>query len=186
MNEKMTLLFVKETGHVLAAITRAADAEAKIEASALAGTALPVRYVGDPAGTGYSETVLVPAGQLDTFTADYEARALQRPNDYFVAGKDDQQKSQQANRFITVTGAPQSGNSQLKIDANVPDKTKVLVILSGSTPADTQLVSGEMIYDAGLTKSIAILNIAQLNPGDYTLLILVVGVWPRTEKITVN
>lgn len=184
MNEKMTLLFVKETGHVLAAITRAADAESEIEAGALAGTALLVRYVGNPTGDGYGDKMLsVPADQLDVFTADYEARALLRPNDYFVSGADDQKKSQQVDRSLPVTVSLSMNNSQVTVEANVPDKTKALIILSGPTADERQVVAGEMIFNSGTSK--ATINIAELKPGtDYLLLALIAGVWPYTKKVS--
>jgi hypothetical protein len=185
MNEKMTLLFVKETGHVLAAITRAADAEAKITAGALAGTALPVRFVGNPGGSGYDDTVLsVPADQLDVFTADYEARALVQPNDYFVSGTDDQKKAELVNRALGITAISISaGNSQVVFEAPVPDKTKVMIVLTGPTASDQQLATGEMV-SVGSTVS-ATINVAELKPSTpYTLLILIAGVWPRTEDIS--
>ncbi|HEY1403179.1 MAG TPA: hypothetical protein VGB05_03565 [Pyrinomonadaceae bacterium] len=185
----MTLLFVKETGHVLAAITRAADAEAQIEATALAGEALLVRFVGDPSGDGYDDTVLsVPADQLDVFTADYEARALVQPNDYFVAGTDDQKKAQQVNRTTQVDPASPilADNSQVEILVKppVPDKTKVLMMLAGPTPNDWQLATGESILHTTPDKSRVTINVAQLKPDtEYSLLILVAGVWPHTKKI---
>lgn len=59
MNDKMMVLFVKNTGHVVAASTRAGDPEGKGSAAALAGTGLPVRRIRKIAPAVADEKALV-------------------------------------------------------------------------------------------------------------------------------
>src|SRR5262245_35738598 len=86
MSDKMQVLFVKQTGHVLAAFTRTADPEGKPEVSSLAGSGLLVRnrtiVSGTPSG---GETLVAPSDSLDVAVVDYDPDVFNDPRS-FVAG----------------------------------------------------------------------------------------------------
>jgi hypothetical protein len=95
---KMTVLCMKETGHVLAAVTRVAetaaaataadmteDAKQALEAkrvAELAGDALMVRYVRDDSKSFSSAEFSVPADELRAVMTDLDTSVLLDPRDY--------------------------------------------------------------------------------------------------------
>lgn len=86
MNNKMMVLFVKNTGHVVAAATRATDPEGKASAAALAGTGLPVRSSRKIAPTLAEEKALViPPDSLDVAVVQLDPDVFGSPLS-FVAG----------------------------------------------------------------------------------------------------
>ena len=91
---KMTVLYVKDTGQVMAAVTRAALTEAEPapdgdgpspEVKALVGDSLPVRSFLDQA-TGFPNPTLfsVPADQFAALTVDRDEDQLLSPRSYTV------------------------------------------------------------------------------------------------------
>lgn len=188
MNEKMTLLFAKETGHVLAALTRAADAEAAVEASALAGEALPVRYAGNAAANGYGTAeVAVVSGQLAVYTADREANVLLRPRGFFVEDDNGQKSVKPLDQSVAIETDPtvalpalpvMGSKTQVKLSVSagvVAVDTKVWIMLTGPDVEDRQFASGK--FAAGGTATI---NVSELKSStEYALLALVAGVRPH-------
>ena len=87
MNEKMQVLIVKQTGHVLAAFTRTADPEDKPAVSALAGSGLLVRNRGavPPPSSGV-ETFLVSSGSLDVAVVDFDPDVFLLPSRFAASG----------------------------------------------------------------------------------------------------
>ena len=78
MTDKMTLLFVKHTGHILAAVTRSADPTGEISAEDLARGGLLVRgFNGD---TQFE----VPSRELDVLTVDLDPALLLQPRAFVV------------------------------------------------------------------------------------------------------
>lgn len=87
MNNKMQVLFVKQTGHVLAAFTRTTDPEGKPQVSDLAGSGLFVRNrtIVSAASSSGGETLVVPPDALDVAVVDYDPGVFTAPIG-FVAG----------------------------------------------------------------------------------------------------
>jgi hypothetical protein len=86
-DRNMQVIFVKQTGHVLAAFTRSADPVAKNEMADLVGTALPVsntKLVKPVVGNG--ERLFVPPVSLDFATVDFEEDAIFSPLSFVVGG----------------------------------------------------------------------------------------------------
>jgi hypothetical protein len=76
---KLTVVFLKDTGHVLAALTRADPPAADEPVSALVDTGLPVAVIdGTPAD------VTVPVAMLDAVTVDDQPEVLFNPQDFQV------------------------------------------------------------------------------------------------------
>jgi hypothetical protein len=176
MNEKMTLLFVKHTRHVLALLTRAADAEGAAAAEELAGAALLVRYVGDTTRTFTPQANFnVPADELDAKTVDFDPDTFENPRAFSL-----DEENVVRPHDLTASGlaaAPPSGSTtQVKVSltANVSDDTPVWLNVTDGTSAQTR--TGQI---AAGTNSVNI-NVAQLSPGTYYVLALVAGFPPNS------
>jgi len=91
---KMTVLYVKDTGQVMAAVTRAALAEAAPAAigdgvspdvQAMVGDSLPVRSFLNRTDNSLNSTLFsIPADQLATLTVDRDEDQLLSPRSYAV------------------------------------------------------------------------------------------------------
>ncbi|MDQ1707815.1 MAG: hypothetical protein QOJ88_1026 [Pyrinomonadaceae bacterium] len=87
MNEKMQVLFAKQTGHVLAAFTRTADSENKPKVVAATGGGLVVRQ--PTLVTALSATIqemIVPAEALDLSVVDFDSAVFGSPREYVEGG----------------------------------------------------------------------------------------------------
>ena len=84
MSTKMQVLFAKQTGHVLAAFTRAADPEGKPKVSDLTGAGLLVR--NKDLGLVGGETLSVPPEALDLSVVDFELTTFSSPREFVVGG----------------------------------------------------------------------------------------------------
>ena len=76
---KLTVVFLKDTGHVLAALTRADPPAAGEQVSALVGTGLPMGAID-----GTSADVIVPVANLDAVTVDDQPEVLLDPQGFQV------------------------------------------------------------------------------------------------------
>ncbi len=171
MNDKMTVLFVKETGNVVAALTRAADPEAKLTADLLAGEALLLRYAGDPTVAGYvNADFLIKPDQLDVLIPDFDPDVLSKPQGFYV---DSNQKVVPANVAASVAPTlPVRTQVLVTLDPAVTPESKVWVQIVGPDPQDTQVVTGK-IAAGGLATTI---NLRQLQATThYDILTLVQG-----------
>ena len=124
MTDKMTLLFVKHTGHILAAVTRSADPTGTISAEDLARGGLLVRgFNGD---TQFE----VPPRELDVLTVDLDSALLLQPRAFFV---DENQKVPVPVSSGTVNAVSFVGDSCDCYTSRppVPEDTKVWVQITG-------------------------------------------------------
>jgi hypothetical protein len=79
MNDKMTVAFVKKTGHVLAVFTRNADSGGKPSVGALVGAGIPVR-------DNKKVTVVVPPDALDSTLVNYDLDVFEWPLSFAAGG----------------------------------------------------------------------------------------------------
>ncbi|HEX8184278.1 MAG TPA: hypothetical protein VF747_05995, partial [Blastocatellia bacterium] len=87
MSSKMQILFVKQTGHVLAAFTRTADPEGKPSIEALAGDGLIFRNRKIPTATSMEgETFLIAPEMLDLAVVDFNTKVFVSPLDFAAGG----------------------------------------------------------------------------------------------------
>lgn len=135
---KMTVLYAKHTGHVMAALTRAVVAEApsqltqaqKLEAEAaearmLAGSVLVVRdFLHAATGSLIADQFLIPAEQIAARTSDPEENILLSPRDY---ARDPEDK-------LMPLGTPTPSIQTVAINAN---RDAVVVTLQNAVSADT-------------------------------------------------
>jgi hypothetical protein len=179
MTDKMTVLFVRETGNVVAALTRAADPEAKITADLLAGEALLLRYAGDPTSAGYvNADFLITPDQLDVLIPDFDLDVISNPQEFWV---DSDQKVVPANTVTSVTPSfPFRTQVVITLGVAVIPESKVWVQIVGPDPQDTQVVSGKIA--AGAT--VVTINLRQLQAGhSYDILSLVQGYATHKETV---
>ena len=183
MNEKMTLLFARETGHVLALLTRAADADAPATPLELTGGALVVRYVGDTKRPFTPDArFFVPADELGAETVDFDAGVLSNPRAFSL---DEDKNVQPLDLTQDVTEAdPPAGSAtqiEVKVDTAVPEDAPVWLHITDGDPARTQTRTGKIPSgDSGV-----VINVAQLASGDYFVLALVAGFPPNSFSFNV-
>ena len=154
MSEKMTVLFIKDTGQVVAALTREADPESQLTAAVLGGETLGLRYAGDLGTTGYGvNEFLLKAEELEALVVDFDDGVIRTPRG-FVVNKD--KKIQPANTVTTVTPSlPNLSQVQVVVGAAVTEETKVRVELIEMISKDRQVVTSS-IPAAGTQKDIAL------------------------------
>ena len=87
MSDKMQVLFVKQTGHVLAAFTRTADPEGKVSANDLTGSGVRIRNVTRVGATPPGgETLSVPPDSLDVAVVNFDADVFTSPLSFAAGG----------------------------------------------------------------------------------------------------
>ncbi len=179
MTDKMTVLFVKDTGQVVAALTRAADPEAKLTADLLVGDALVLRYIGDPTELGYGLTDFpIEPDELDVLTPDLETAVLSSPRSFFVDGD---KKVQPTNSISGVTpNFPSTAQIQITAGVAVTQESKVRVEIVKLGTAERQVATAKIA--AGET--IVDVNLRPLEPAiTYDVLTLVQGFEPDRRLI---
>lgn len=136
--KKMQVLYIEQTGHILAAVTRTAAAESLFDVKALAGTDLLVRNAEFKLGTPPSpppsgEIFSVPMDLLKAEIVDLNENAFVMPSNFMVGGG-------QAN---DLRGAPQLSppsnsltSTSITIDSGstVSEETKVWAQVQEKTP----------------------------------------------------
>lgn len=176
MTEKMTVLFIEQTGHVLGALTHVADPTAELSPSVLASGGLLVR--GFPGKQQFE----VPPEWLKTLNVDLNEAVLLNPRAFYV---DETQKS-----ALPVASAPISSVvldstkvtvTPISATVAVTTLTKVWVQVAGGTLTEPRVAKGELkIGDKKLE-----LSIETLDPGPYSVLTLAVNYAPKISTRTV-
>jgi hypothetical protein len=179
MDRKMTLLAVRATGHVVAALTRVAAPEAELTVDQLAGDGVPLR---SPAAM-----VLVPAGELALATLPFAATVFASPRDARVlfppATQPDAEPTlgtvdgSEHGQLATVTGAT------LEVDLSsgtVAEDSPFTVVFQGGGGEPTVVVNGQI--DEGQSTSAAMSHSLQPGTG-YTALVLLAGYAPHFDTV---
>jgi hypothetical protein len=177
MSDKMTVLFVKDTGHVLASLTRASDPEAPLTPDVLAGDAFIVRYIGDPTASGYEESSFqFKPDQLDVLIPDLNAARLANPRGYFV---DADKNVVPVNSVASVTPSfPSTGQIRVTVPSALTQESKVWVQIVDPTTSEMQIVTGKIAFAASQVD----LNLSPLDSGtQYDVLALVQGFSPHRQ-----
>jgi hypothetical protein len=167
MPDKMTLLFVKHTGHILAAVTRSADPTGTISAEDLARGGLLVR------GFNSDTQFEVPPRELDVLTVDLEHPLILQPRAFFV---DATQKVP-----MPVAGGPvhavllsATQVTVTPIGTPVPEDMKVWVQITGGDLTQPLIATGTV--PTGGTN--VALPLVPLNAGHYDVLTFIVTLPP--------
>ena len=189
MNEKMQVLYVEHTGHVLGAISRTSDPEGELDAEALAGGGLVVDTVDS--ATAELRHFEVPAATLKTSSVSFDPAVFSEPREYLAqAGA-----VSRASIDITAGTLPDLSTAALKIsnpsaDPVPKDGIQVFAVIE-SDLGDAGLrrvVAGKLEKDdTDVTLGLTVLPgeaAATLESGDYHLLVLVGGYLPYVYKET--
>jgi hypothetical protein len=166
MPDKMTLLFVKHTGHILAAVTRSADPTGRISAEDLARGGLLVRGFDFISNKQFEFEV--PSRELDVLTVDLEPALLLKPSEFVV---DENQKvpvPASDGTMITV-GLSATHVTVTPAGPPVPEDTKVWVQIIGGDLTQPLIAAGTV--PTGGT-SVA-LPLVPLHAGQYDVLTFV-------------
>lgn len=180
MSDKITVLCVKKTGHVLAALTRAADPESEITVEELAGEeGLLVRGLAVPPDP--NALFFVPAAELKAAVVDSKPGVIESPRRFYLDENDEVQPLDAARAVssVAVSAAP------VKVTVNVnaaaqADKAAVWVYVPEQDPSQSQTLTGEKPENA---LSVA-LDAAPLGPGaPHYFLVLVEGALPNSFHV---
>jgi hypothetical protein len=167
MTDKMTLLYVKQTGHVLGAVTREADPDGAITPQALAQGGLLVR------GFSTNEQFEVPPEQLNVLTVDLQEVVLLDPRGYVVDEEEQSVGNLPGLTAPTVTLTPKDVTVALATASDV----KVWVQIAGASLTQPQVVTGT-IPAGGLS---VVMQIETLGPGQYQTLTLATDREPKSD-----
>lgn len=170
MTDKMTILFVKHTGHVFAAITRNADPSGGITAKSLAGERLLVRGLPPPHDKKQFE---IPADQLDVLIVDLDPALLLQPSEFIV----DQGRPVPVPGSTVSTVTLTTTDVAVTLNAQVQGETKVWIQVEGETLTKPRVATGSIPSN---TLS-ATFPIELIGSGGYRVLALVAG---RTIKVS--
>jgi hypothetical protein len=172
VSEKITVLYVEQTGHVLAVLTRAADAEAEPVVEELAGAALPVRRLGD-SGEAWFPNVefLVPASELKAKNVDLKPGVVENPRGFYLDENDEVQPLD-ATRAVddaTLNVAGTQVTVTVTGTAAVAEKSAVWIHITDPNPANAQTQTAEKAEAVNTVN----VNITPLSAGTHYVLTLV-------------
>jgi hypothetical protein len=185
MNEKMQVIFFKQTFHALAAFTRTADPEGMPSIENLVGDGIEARNKATvpPPATG-TETLLVPAASLDVAVVDFEDDVFTLPLGFAVSGSSVTPISSN----VTVTASLTATKLTITVSLSSPNELKVWaqvakVLTLTDTEPDGRIIKGKI--DANQTFVDLSLTIVPDGPAasiatgkDYYVLALVEGLPP--------
>jgi hypothetical protein len=191
MSSKMQVLFVKQTGHVLAAFTRTADPEGTPSIKALVGNGLLVRnkktIAPTPPGPPGGETFLVLPDSLDLAVVDFDSGVFALPSSFAAGGG----KVEPLGNATSSSSTPVTlSNNKLKVDlGNVtPVDLKVWaqvqeVTTGGDSKPVTRVMEGKIdktqsFAELALTISPGVPAASIPQPATYYILTLVEGLRP--------
>lgn len=167
MTPRMTVVFVKHTGHVLAALTRTAAADAAMSAADVAGPGLLVRSAG-----ASDADLEVPAEELDVVVTDLRPEVLLEPRAYRVL-KNGEPQLDALSSLPGVTVTTTTTDVTVTLVPPPSSEVAVWVLLRKVASGETAVVTGE-VTPPGATESMP----HPLGAGQLRLLTLVSGVTP--------
>ena len=188
MKERMTLLFVKHTRNILAAVTRTsagdkpADDKAKELQNAqdlkdLVGDGLIVYLGGDaktfPIPDLTQAEFLVPFDEFDAITDEFEEDVLSEARSFYC---DEKKKAQLANPTLTLT--PTSGDLKFAIPSALNVDTNVWALVRDESGSKSQIVSDKIEAN----KKDVTLTFSSPFPSSYFVLAMAAGYRPQSMK----
>jgi hypothetical protein len=194
---KMTVLYLKGCGHVMAALTRAAlsedDApaakadEASPEVTALVGDALPVRgFLNLPANSRNSTLFAIPASELKTLTLARNDDQLLSPRGYAIIDGKPVELSP-ATPAPTPTVDPVDATVVIvKLSADVTQNQDImlhLVPVAGTTGEEDFFHS--VFTAGGATKNEVRFRVGAPLQGEYDVLVLMADRRPAVRRLSV-
>ena len=191
---KITVLYVKETGQVMAAVTRVAlveaaaadDEEVSADVRELAGAALPVRGFIDADGSTVKPdpaTFSIQSEYLAALTVDGEDHQLLAPRHYVVL---DGKKIEPARPGTVPTVTPINNSRTLQVDLTTPtlEDLPLVVHVQPQAGASGNPQRLEAIFKPGTpSRQVVDLNRGAALSGDYVVLVLARGHAPGLRQV---
>lgn len=193
---KITLLYLKHTGHVLAALTRNAAPGQPLPARELAAEGALVRRLKTaPADVSF----LVPASELDSLVVNGDDAILTAPREYRAVPGDE------AAAFVPAN-VPQNGPLDLDLIVDADHATFTLKVANGvQVVAPADLPVSAQVYDENVPVSLprdkpaiakgfvkegqfkVVLNLSRTLPAspNYQVIKLVAGVRPSVQGLQI-
>lgn len=175
---KLTVVYLKDAGHVLAALTRADPPQQAEPASALVGIGLPVRFIDNlPAD------VTLPAQDLATVTVDDQPEVVVGPQGFQVV-QDSQGQPQVTNvgaaSHVTLAIDTSAGATVTLSNATLPAMVVLQKVASPSLPPT--IVSPVTVGPGGTV----VLGKAGFTTGQkWNMYLFVQGLQPVAQQITI-
>ncbi|HEX5736465.1 MAG TPA: hypothetical protein VF131_26780 [Blastocatellia bacterium] len=175
MIDKISLFHLKDTKHVIGAVTHTADPDRKASAATLAPGGVLIRDFVTMPGTVF--TFLVPPDEVDVISVDFDEELLLQPR-RFVIGEDKKPAPQPTSAINTATLTA----TKITITPNagavpVTEDTFVWVQVSGGS-LTTPIIKSIKIEKGSAT---AEFPLTRLTAGTYQMLALATGRLPRLE-----
>lgn len=194
---KLTVLYLKETGQVMAAVTRVAlvetappgdEHQVSPDVRALAGDALPVRGfidAGNTAGKPDPATFAIPPEDMAALTVDGEDDQLLAPRHYVVL---DGKKLEPAQPATLPTVTATTGNRTLEVSLPSPALEDLALVVhvqpQGGASGRAQRLQATFRHDTPSKQTVS-LNVGAALDGDYAVLVLVRGHAPGMRLLSV-
>jgi hypothetical protein len=182
----MTVVFVKTSGNVLAAVTQAAKATDGLSAASLAGEGLPVRKVWNlrktpPLAEVFGGSYLIPNDALDIAEVPLDPEVLFLPRSFVYDP-------------VRKALAPPPTLGAIDTSVHAFTATRLTVRLTGAAPVDTPVwiqVSGGALTPPFSTEGMIPKNNTDLvvdhdtfSPATYSILIFALGYLPNSISKT--
>lgn len=180
MSEKITILYVGQTGHVLAVLTRAADAEAEPAVEQLAGAALPVRRLGLSTASWFpSVEFLVPPSELKAKNVDLKPGVIENPRRFYLDENDELQPLDATNSISSATLSGTQVTVTIAGAAAIAEEADVWIHITDPNPANTQT---QTAVKAAASPTVNV-NISPLSAGTHHVLTLIAKVPPNAFQL---
>jgi hypothetical protein len=151
---KLTVVFLKDTGHVLAALTRADPPAAGEQVSAFVDTGLPVAAIG-----GTPSDVTVPVANLDAITVDDLPKVLLSPQGFQVV-QDPQKLVPPKVAGVGVVGST--------VDLAI-DSTSGASVTVTNVPSDTSLTAVVVMQKVAPSSAAPLIVVGPVTVGSKTV-----------------
>lgn len=182
MSEKITDLYVGQTGHVLAVLTRAADEKAEPVVEELAGAALPVRRLGDATETWFPNVeFLVPASELKAKNVERKPGVVENPRGFYLDENDEVQPLD-ATREVEEAKLNTQGTQvavKVKGAAAIAEESAVWIHITDPNPVNAQTQTD---VKAATVNPVNV-NISPLSAGTHYVLTLVAKAPPNAFEL---
>ena len=178
---KLTVVYLKDTGHVLAALTRANPPQGTEHVSALVGTGLPVRFIGR-----FQADATVPAQDLDLATVDDQPGVVASPQSFKVTVDSKGQAqltSAGAASQITFAITKTSGATVTGATTQVPARVGLQKVVTSSSLAPVKL--NPVTVGPGASGTVVAGPAGFVSGDKWNMYVLVQGLQPAVRQITV-
>ncbi len=193
---KMTILYLKDSGHAMAACTRAtvgdevaaADSDqSKDTVLALAGEALLVRgFRGQPGDTPNATQFAIPAEELAALTLERDDDQLLTPRAYSVSEENRLQVPAAGDAPAPVTKGTDTSILYVDLVADVLVERHILLHVVPLAGAAGKARFCHEIYKPGSATAHEVsFGMGEPLKGDYDVLMLVAGLRPAVRRLTV-